>query len=135
MTSRRTSARAMMVVSATLFLLAGDGCKSSGGEAPGGSGGQTGGVIASLDGGPVPAGDDGSPPIDGPSTGAADVPAASDAAGGAGTCPQVNPGGMTCEKEDDTCSTTGPEGRLRCTCRLNGFGLMLWFCEADGDAG
>jgi hypothetical protein len=130
----------MMVVGATLFLLAGGSCKSSVGDGTGGTGGQSGGAATSPDGGGgagTLAVDDGSQPTDGPGSGAAaaDVPAATDAVGGAGTCPQVNPGGMTCEKEDDVCSTTGPEGRLRCTCRLNGFGLMLWACEADGDAG
>jgi hypothetical protein len=138
MTSHQTSARAMVVVSAILFVLAGGSCKSSGGDAPG-TGGQSGGAVTSPDAGGgsggLAGGDGPQPDESGTGAVAADVPMAADAVGGAMACPQADPGGMTCEQEDKVCSTTGPAGRVLCTCRLNGFGLMLWACEADVDAG
>jgi hypothetical protein len=52
-----------------------------------------------------------------------------------GACPMENPAGMTCDLDEDTCNTNGQGGKLVCVCGLDSFGLLLWSCGPDVDAG
>jgi hypothetical protein len=121
--SRSAALAAAIIIGAVALATTIPGCKKAeddpgsenregGAAAQGGTGGS-----GSPGGGDGGASDDGGRPLNG------------------GACLVVDPAGMTCEVEDDTCATTSGGQKFICSCRLDSFGLLLWMCAPDVDAG